>query len=86
MTTKPSSAPESEHEPGQPTPSEAVTTEPAAPGSPAEPADTRARFRAALERKRSRQSGGAPGVSADPKIHGTHGAAGGKRVFRRKSG
>lgn len=76
MTTQPSPSPESE----QPEAAGAGSTE------PAEPADTQARFRAALERKRSRQAAGAPGVSADPKMHGTHGVAGGRRVFRRKSG
>jgi hypothetical protein len=45
------------------------------------------RFREALERKRSRQAGGGPGgAHGDSKIHGEHGAVGGKRTFRRKSG
>lgn len=48
--------------------------------------DTRAQFRAALERKRSRHAAGASGFSGDSKIHDAHGAAGGRRVFRRKSG
>lgn len=48
--------------------------------------DTKAQFRAALERKRSRQASGGSGVFGDSKVQGAHGAAGGKRVFRRKSG
>jgi len=45
------------------------------------------RFRAALERKRARQAGGGPGDGhGDSKVHGEHGAVGGKRTFRRKSG
>ncbi len=52
----------------------------------ADRADVQARFRAALERKRSRSAAGARGTLDDPKMHATHGAAGGRRVFRRKSG
>lgn len=48
--------------------------------------DTRARFREALERKRERHTPGFGHGAADPKSQGAHGAAGGKRVFRRKSG
>jgi hypothetical protein len=45
------------------------------------------RFREALERKRARQAGaGQGGGHGDSKIHGEHGAVGGKRAFRRKSG
>jgi hypothetical protein len=43
-------------------------------------------FREALERKRSQQAGRASAGHSDSKIHGEHGAAGGKRTFRRKSG
>ncbi|GAA1992124.1 DUF5302 domain-containing protein [Kitasatospora viridis] len=61
-------------------------------GSPAEPAETpaedvKAKFLAALERKHGAKSDAAGGgKSGDSKIHGAHGAAGGKRTFRRKSG
>jgi hypothetical protein len=51
-----------------------------------QPIDTKAQFRAALERKRSRQASGGSGVFGDAKVPGAHGAAGAKRVFRRKSG
>ena len=45
------------------------------------------RFREALERKRARQASAANGGGhGDSKIHGEHGAVGGKRTFRRKSG
>lgn len=45
------------------------------------------KFREALERKRSHQNERNSTESQDhAKIHGTHGAAGGKREFRRKSG
>lgn len=77
MSTEASSA----HGSDQPETADAVPAEPTGPA-----ADTRARFREALERKRSRQAAGASGVPTDPKSQGTHGAAGGKRVFRRKSG
>jgi Family of unknown function (DUF5302) len=51
------------------------------------PADVKARFRDALERKRSQHadSGGGSGPSSG-KVHDVHGRAGGKRQFRRKSG
>lgn len=48
--------------------------------------DTRAKFREALERKRERHAPGVGPGASDPKSQGAHGAAGGKRVFRRKSG
>ena len=44
------------------------------------------KFREALERKRTQQAGRASSGHGDSKIHGEHGAAGGKRTFRRKSG
>ncbi|MFF4339332.1 DUF5302 domain-containing protein [Kitasatospora sp. NPDC001540] len=52
----------------------------------AAPDDQKAKFLAALQRKggANRSTNGGPG--GDSKIHGTHGAAGGKRTFRRKSG
>lgn len=49
---------------------------------------TKDKFRAALERKRTREhadGAGGPG-SGDSKVHGAHDKAGGKRTFRRKSG
>jgi uncharacterized protein DUF5302 len=51
------------------------------------PADVKARFRDALERKRSQHadSVGGSGPSSG-KVHDVHGRAGGKRQFRRKSG
>ena len=44
------------------------------------------KFREALERKRSHQSARAAETHGGSKIHGEHGAAGGKRTYRRKSG
>lgn len=51
------------------------------------PADVKARFRDALERKKSQHADGvgAGGPNAS-KIHDVHSRAGGKRQFRRKSG
>jgi hypothetical protein len=52
-----------------------------------EPADVKAKFLAALQQKKGTRtdgSGGGPGGNS--KIHSAHGAAGGKRTFRRKSG
>ncbi|MFE6056360.1 DUF5302 domain-containing protein [Kitasatospora sp. NPDC056446] len=55
--------------------------------APAAQDDVKARFLAALERKHgARSDGAAGGPSGDSKIHGAHGAVGGKRNFRRKSG
>ncbi|MGH8962580.1 MAG: DUF5302 domain-containing protein [Jatrophihabitantaceae bacterium] len=48
--------------------------------------DAKDKFREALERKRSHQSARAAEVQGESKIHGEHGAVGGKRTFRRKSG
>jgi Family of unknown function (DUF5302) len=50
--------------------------------------DPKERFREALERKRGQQAARAAdaGSRGDSKIHGEHGAAGGKRTFRRKAG
>lgn len=44
------------------------------------------RFREALEAKRGASGGRSGGSAGDSKIHGTHGQAGNKRQFRRKSG
>lgn len=60
----------------------------AAPDAEAAPDDVKAKFLAALQRKhgtRTDGAGGGPGGEGS-KIHGTHGAAGGKRSFRRKAG
>jgi hypothetical protein len=52
-----------------------------------ESTDAKDKFREALERKRGQQAErAATGTHGDSKIHGEHGAAGGKRTFRRKSG
>jgi hypothetical protein len=50
--------------------------------------DVKDKFRAALERKRGHQADRAAEANEkdNSKIHGEHGAAGGKRTFRRKSG
>ncbi|MFJ1756626.1 DUF5302 domain-containing protein [Kitasatospora sp. NPDC088134] len=48
--------------------------------------DQKAKFLAALQRKGGGNRNAAGGPGGDSKIHGTHGAAGGKRTFRRKSG
>lgn len=48
--------------------------------------DAKDKFREALERKRGQQNDRATEAHAESKIHGEHGAAGGKRTFRRKSG
>ncbi|SDG72427.1 hypothetical protein SAMN05421505_10776 [Sinosporangium album] len=45
------------------------------------------KFREALERKRRQAEAGGQGTGrGSSKIHGTHGPAGGRRSFRRKSG
>ena len=51
-----------------------------------DPAEAKARFKAALDRKRNQSGRASGGPAGDSKIHGTHGAEGGKRTFRRKSG
>jgi len=50
--------------------------------------DDKAKFREALERKRNHQADRAAEseAQAGSKIHAEHGAAGGARMFRRKSG
>lgn len=47
--------------------------------------DAREKFRAALDRKRNQQQPH-PSSQRSSKVHESHGAAGGKRTFRRKSG
>jgi hypothetical protein len=44
------------------------------------------RFREALERKRAKQHLHEAASQNDSKVHHAHGAAGGKRAFRRKAG
>ncbi len=44
------------------------------------------KFREALERKRAKQHLHEAASQNDSKVHDTHGAEGGKRTFRRKSG
>jgi hypothetical protein len=44
------------------------------------------KFRAALERKRAHQHPHEQAGQGGPKVGTEHGAAGGKRTFRRKSG
>jgi len=48
--------------------------------------DAKDRFRAALDRKRTQQADRASNAHGESKVHGEHGAVGGKRTFRRKSG
>jgi hypothetical protein len=48
--------------------------------------DPKAKFREALERKRTHQAERAAETHGESKIHEAHGAAGAKRTFRRKSG
>ena len=48
--------------------------------------DVKTKYREALERKRKQNAPGNGDGHDDGKIHGTHGAAGGQRTFRRKSG
>ena len=43
-------------------------------------------FRAALDRKAGHKHPHESAGQGDSKLHGTHGAAGGRRTFRRKSG
>jgi hypothetical protein len=69
-----------EHEEGSPAPD-------TAPDAEAAPDDTKARFLAALQQKKGAKADGAGGgPGGNSKIHSAHGAAGGKRTFRRKSG
>ncbi len=46
----------------------------------------KAEFRAALERKKGKRHPHEAASRNDSKVHDVHGAEGGKRAFRRKSG
>lgn len=48
--------------------------------------DTKAKFREALERKKAKSSGGSAHTDPGAKQSRSHGAAGSRREFRRKSG
>jgi hypothetical protein len=48
--------------------------------------DTKAKFREALERKKAKAAGGSAHTDAGSKQSRSHGAAGNRREFRRKSG
>jgi hypothetical protein len=48
--------------------------------------DPKDAFRAALERKQSKQHAHNAEAQSDSKVHGASAKAGGKRTFRRKSG
>jgi len=71
-----------------PAPAGADSTGPApADAESPDPADVKARFRDALERKKSHQADGVGGSGPSAgKVHDVHARAGGKRQFRRKSG
>ncbi len=76
-------APNAPAEPGTGADSET----PAESAPAAGPADVKARFRDALERKKSQHADGVgTGGPNAGKIHDVHSRAGGKRQFRRKSG
>ncbi|MCC9309351.1 DUF5302 domain-containing protein [Kitasatospora sp. RB6PN24] len=84
MTSTEPSVPE--HQEGSPAP-EAAPGGVADVNGAADTTDVKAKFLAALQQKKGGRgdgTGGGPGGNA--KIHATHGAAGGKRTFRRKSG
>ena len=48
--------------------------------------ESKRKFREALERKKQNAQNRPAHLDGESAIHGTHGAAGGKREFRRKSG
>ena len=48
--------------------------------------DVKRKFREALERKQAAATARAGHADASSKVHDSHGRAGGKRQFRRKSG
>lgn len=48
--------------------------------------DTKAKFREALERKKAKAAGGSAHTDGGTKQSRSHGAAGNRREFRRKSG
>jgi hypothetical protein len=58
--------------------------EKAADTSPSE--ETKRKFREALERKKQNAQNRPAHLDGDSAVHGTHGAIGNKREFRRKSG
>ena len=65
------------------------TGDPEAPAGPAADDEVKAKFRAALDRKNHAAHDTASGAAREDaagKAHGPHGAAGGKREFRRKAG
>ncbi|MGW4806048.1 DUF5302 domain-containing protein [Kitasatospora sp. NPDC004272] len=70
----------------EPAPDATADADSATEAAAAGPDDQKAKFLAALQRKGNGGRGSAGGPGGDSKIHGTHGAAGGKRTFRRKSG
>ena len=56
-------------------------------GDQPDPQDAKAKMREALDRKNAKSAGPSHGgPHSDGGIHGARGAAGSKRVFRRKSG
>ena len=70
-----------------PAPADAGVTGPAEAAPDTEPADVKARFRDALERKKSQHADGVGGSGPSAsKIHDVRSRAGAKRQFRRKSG
>ncbi len=57
------------------------------PGPAQQPEDeTKRKFREALEKKNAQSRSGEAHLDGDSAVHSAHGAAGGKREFRRKSG
>jgi hypothetical protein len=79
-TTDPAASPD-------PAPAEAATHPADAGKASSEPADVKARFRDALERKKGQHADGVGGSGPSTgKVHDVHARAGGKRQFRRKSG
>ena len=58
----------------------------AAPDETAASEETKRKFREALERKKQNAQNRPGQLDGESAIHGTHGAAGNKREFRRKSG
>jgi hypothetical protein len=73
--------------PGEIEPTGAAPDADPAAGPDAGPADVKARFRDALQRKQSQHADGVGGGGPNAaKIRDVHTRAGGKRQFRRKSG
>ena len=86
MADAPNPSPDPTASTGQ-APDDAQTTGSAAGGPDADPADVKARFRDALQRKQSQHADGVGGGGPSAaKIRDVHTRAGGKRQFRRKSG